>query len=411
MKIVTIGAGMRDMFLAYQHPEQIHCNTVNNQTYIMLETGSKIPIAEIQYHTGGGATNSAIAFKKLDFSVESFFKVGSDDEGTFIINALKAKKINVSHVQKSSKVATGSSCIIPAHTGNFAILAYRGANLTLTEKEIPQESITSCDQLYVTSLSQKTSELLPIITKLAKQHEKHVACNPGSSQLTANIKTLEDSLPFIDVLILNCFEATLLMGSIGKSNKNRSITTPSSFDPSILRVPQDAREGPVLSFVEVSQASHKASPGTAGRTEVVNSELDELQSSLPDLLAAPLGPQANCFTLQDYFETVLKCGPRIAVVTNGADGVYASDGTKIYYHPSLPIEVVSTVGAGDAFGSTFVAQLLKEASIEDAIRCGIINSASAISQLDATSGLVTQKELLRLLAKLNKKLLSTFPLD
>ena len=359
MKILTIGAAMRDLFLEYENPESMTFDVEGFEiSYIMLEEGKKIELDAIPHATGGGGTNSACSFLQQGFDVSSFFKVGEDLEGDEIINALSEQNIDVSSAVHSKDAPTGRSFIIPSSSGEKVILVYRGANLTIKEDELPRQAIESCDQLYITSLSKQSSKLLPIITSLAKQHKKPVAVNPGSSQLTINVATLEESLPTIDILIMNCFETSLLMEHL----------------------------------VELDQA-----PSKKVREE-----------ELPNLLAAPIVYGTIDFTLHHYFQEVLKRGPKIIVVTNGPDGVYASDGKQIYYHPSLPGKPTSTVGAGDAFGSTFVGQLLHGKSIEDAIRAGVINSYAVIQQLDATSGQLTQAELNKKVKELDQKLLQTF---
>jgi len=359
MKILTIGAAMRDLFLEYENPESMTFDIEGFEiSYIMLEEGKKIELDAIPHATGGGGTNSASSFSKQGFDVSSFFKVGDDSAGDEIIKALRKRNIDVSSAVHSEGAPTGRSFIVPAPSGNNVILVYRGANLTIKDDELPRHAIESSDQLYITSLSKQSSKLLPIITSLGKQHKKRVAVNPGTSQLTANVATLEESLASIDILIMNCFETTLLMEHL----------------------------------VELDQAP----------SEKVREE------ELPDLLAAPIVHGTICFTLRQYFEELLKRGPQLAVVTNGADGIYATDGNQIYYHPSLPGKPTSTVGAGDAFGSTFVGQLLHGKSIEDAIRAGIINSHAVIQHLDAVSGQLTQAELDKKVKELDPRLLQTF---
>lgn len=362
MKIITIGSAMQDLFLAYGAPETIALDIDGcDVNYILLEEGHKIDLDSISFALGGGGINSSCSFKRLGFSPTICCKIGNDQEGAFILKHLKAKKINVSHVATSTGDHTGRSYIIPSPTGNSALLVYRGTNLILEKKDIPLTQLKFYDQIYITSLSQTTSALLPIICKHAKKLQIPVATNPGTSQLTANVKTLEDSLDAIQILILNCFETTLLMEKFGSKMPKKQ---------------------------EMSR-----------------------NYKLPDLLSAPISRGTIRFTLQQYFKAVHERGPSIVGVTNGADGVYISDGTTIYYHPSLPIEIVSTVGAGDAFSSTFVAQLLKKHSIENAIRAGIINSAAVLEYLDATSGLLDQQELDELVAEIDQNGIKKFPLD
>ena len=116
----------------------------------------------------------------------------------------------------------------------------------------------------------------------------------------------------------------------------------------------------------------------------------------------------KCFNLLHFFKEVHARGPKTIVVTNGAEGVYVSSENTIYFHPSIPIKIVNTLGAGDAFGSTFVAGLALYKSVEMAIRCGIVNSLSVITHKDAKSGLLHKDELEYELSKLDHSLLRKF---
>ncbi len=123
-----------------------------------------------------------------------------------------------------------------------------------------------------------------------------------------------------------------------------------------------------------------------------------------------MGSPTVCFTLSQFFREIQKQGPRIVVVTNGRDGVYAAKNDTIYFHPALPVNVVSTLGAGDAFGSCFVAQIMQNKPIEYAIRAGVANSASVIQELDTQTGLLNTVTLEEKLKKLDPLLLQTFSL-
>ncbi len=124
-----------------------------------------------------------------------------------------------------------------------------------------------------------------------------------------------------------------------------------------------------------------------------------------ELLYKSLDPTSTSFTLELFFAAVHAYGTSIIVVTNGAEGVHASDKKSIYFHPSIKVDIVSSTGAGDAFGSCFVAQLNYGASIEDALRAGIINSASVIQHLGTQTGLLKKNEIDERRAKLDKGLL------
>ncbi len=66
------------------------------------------------------------------------------------------------------------------------------------------------------------------------------------------------------------------------------------------------------------------------------------ESHVPCLLQTPLISTQPSLHIRTFFKTILALGPRIVVVTNGAEGVYVAQSNKIYFHPSLGLEVVST---------------------------------------------------------------------
>lgn len=362
-KILTIGSAMQDIFTKYDSVETLHLHTTQeDMSYVCMRAGRKIEIQNLMYYCGGGATNSAVSFTRLGFDVSIFCKVGIDQAGDFIIKTLQAEHVATSTILTTNSAPTGNSFIIPGPQGNSAVLVYRGANTHITPEELPESVIAQTDQLYITSLSGPTAPLLIPITKLAKKYNKSVAANPGTSQLHAGAEYLKEALSGIDTLILNSYEAELLMTSL------------------VVKLPP----------LTVENKNDK---------------------DLPELLKKPLGSATTCFTLQQFFKTVHECGPKIIVVTNGAEGVYACDQHDIYFHPSIKIDIVSSIGAGDAFGSCFVAQLNNNTTIEDALRAGVINSASVIQHLGTQTGLLTQNEVEKKRAQLDRNMLKKYPMS
>ena len=84
----------------------------------------------------------------------------------------------------------------------------------------------------------------------------------------------------------------------------------------------------------------------------------------------------------------------IVVITDGKHGSYCYDGEKIYLCPTFPAVVTSTLGAGDAFASTFCATIDKyNWDIEKALKYGTINSASVCEHFGAQEGFLTFSEI------------------
>ncbi len=82
-------------------------------------------------------------------------------------------------------------------------------------------------------------------------------------------------------------------------------------------------------------------------------------------------------------------GPKIVLITLGADGVMAYDGVKIYRHKIIKEKNrVDTTGVGDVFNSSFAAGLVRFKNIDNALHLGLRNTAAKISHLGAQNGLL-----------------------
>lgn len=97
-----------------------------------------------------------------------------------------------------------------------------------------------------------------------------------------------------------------------------------------------------------------------------------------------------------------KKGPEIVVITDGDNGVYASDGHNFFRLPASRTQLLDATGAGDAFSSGFLACWLKQGSLQGALRWGILNSTLAIERLGAQKGLLTAREINKLLKTTSK---------
>ncbi|MEI6266423.1 MAG: carbohydrate kinase family protein [bacterium] len=84
----------------------------------------------------------------------------------------------------------------------------------------------------------------------------------------------------------------------------------------------------------------------------------------------------------------------LVVITDGKNGSYATDGEKEYYMPASTYhKVLETTGAGDAFGSTFVAMKLLGYGTKHSMKAAAFNAGSVIEHIGAQDGLMTFNEL------------------
>lgn len=96
---------------------------------------------------------------------------------------------------------------------------------------------------------------------------------------------------------------------------------------------------------------------------------------------------------KEVLTALSKLGPKICIITDGANGSYAFDGQKFYKAGILPVDAYERTGAGDAFGSGCLAALIKGKSIQEALLWGTVNSGSVIGYVGPQRGLLKEEEI------------------
>lgn len=79
---------------------------------------------------------------------------------------------------------------------------------------------------------------------------------------------------------------------------------------------------------------------------------------------------------------------QVIVVTDGRAGADALVGSSLVHVGALDVPRVNTTGAGDAFGSGFVAGFMHRGSVDEALRVAIVNSNSVVQHLGAKPGII-----------------------
>ncbi|MGI9425442.1 MAG: carbohydrate kinase family protein, partial [Hyphomicrobiaceae bacterium] len=116
--------------------------------------------------------------------------------------------------------------------------------------------------------------------------------------------------------------------------------------------------------------------------------LDVEPADAPTLLRYGLNSGGHEISLAGFMRALQNCGVPIVLVTNGADGAYVGTGRHIYHCPTLPVEVVGTAGAGDAFAATFATWMTETGDPRLALSAATLNAASVIGYADTQTGLL-----------------------
>lgn len=94
-------------------------------------------------------------------------------------------------------------------------------------------------------------------------------------------------------------------------------------------------------------------------------------------------------SINDCFKNIIKLGPEIIVITDGANGAYLYDSknNKEYFQKSITDKIIDTTGAGDCFAGTFFYFYSKGKSIEKSLYFAARNASSVIEYKGAVMGL------------------------
>lgn len=92
-------------------------------------------------------------------------------------------------------------------------------------------------------------------------------------------------------------------------------------------------------------------------------------------------------------------GPKISIITDGANGSFVFDGQRYLKAEVLPVDAYERTGAGDAFGAGCLSALIKGKTFEEALLWGTVNSASVIGYTGPQKGLLREEEMLEWLER------------
>ncbi|MEH6467633.1 MAG: carbohydrate kinase family protein, partial [Porticoccus sp.] len=117
---------------------------------------------------------------------------------------------------------------------------------------------------------------------------------------------------------------------------------------------------------------------------------------IPPLLESGLHVGGRMIPLRKAISTISHIGPTYFSLTDAMEGAYLFDGKALLYCPSVDVTSWGTAGAGDAFASTIVAQLIKGHGPERALSAATQNAASVVEYVDTQTGLLTSEQIDRL---------------
>lgn len=329
--VITIGSATIDVFVRCDDANIVSVQSTNKKSEFMSYTyGSKLEITDFSTNVGGGGVNTSVNFANLGFDTAVIFKMGEDIYSKGILKYFADKKVDLSHTVQTSKTSTGFSIILVSFEGDRTVLAHRGGNGEIKKEDIDFDAIKKAKLLYLAPLNGKSTKVLEPLVKFAHENGVKVCVNAGTSSIKRGFEYMQKILAEADVVVMNKEEAQMCTN---------------------IEIRPDTSE-------------HKYSE----------------EKIHPDLVA-----NLKKLKAKDY---------QIVVITDGSNGAYAYDGKRFFFCPVYPGKVVSTLGAGDAFASTFCASMSKTGlDIGKSLVYGSVNSGSVVSKFGATEGLLTFEQI------------------
>ena len=207
-QIICIGNATEDVFLQVADSKVFTWSDCDGDvSYLALEYGAKLKLADLLISTGGGATNCAVTFARMGMRAAIVCKVGSDGPGERVAAAMQAEGIDCSHLVRDGLRRTGYSAILMGYTHDRTILTYRGAGTYLAAEDIHWDDLQQAEWVYIGSLTGDSAPLVHDIARFCGEHKIKLAINPGGDQRKAGMAGMADIFANTTALFLNKAEA------------------------------------------------------------------------------------------------------------------------------------------------------------------------------------------------------------
>ncbi|MDP2650365.1 MAG: carbohydrate kinase family protein [bacterium] len=340
---VSVGDVTTDAFIKLK--EGVHTEPADEGpgTELCFRFGDKLEYEQVDIiHGVGNAGNAAVSAARLGATTALVTDIGEDENGDAALSAWQADGVAVDFVRRHKEYPT-----------HYHFVLRFGAERTILIKHQPWPyKIPDFPEpprwMYFSSVGEHGLEYHHELASYVKAHGVKLAFQPGTFQISLGRDRIKDAYEASEIFFCNKQEAQRILSS----------ATPSG------------------------SPTRRTSQNERGNTQ-----------------------KNDTGEFKDLLDSVRALGPSIAVITDGPNGAYASDGTGYWKMPMYPDPAppVDRTGAGDSFSSTVAAMLAEGLPLQEALRRGPINSMNVVQLIGAQKGLLTREEI--------EKLLETAPTD
>ncbi|RMD57438.1 carbohydrate kinase family protein [Candidatus Woesearchaeota archaeon] len=223
-EVICVGSAAADLF-ATSHSKMLSLKKIEKCERVCIPIGSKTLLDHFTTLAGGSAINSSTSLKRLGISSAALCIIGPDIQGKLVLDTLKKRRVKF--IGKVKKGQTGASIILSGPACDRVILAYKGVNDCLEEKDFDWREKPKW--FYFGSMLSKSLRTQFKIAKYARSHNIPLLYNPSLYVAERGVKKLSTVLKATRILVLNLEEAQALIGK--KYEEKRLIKELSKISP------------------------------------------------------------------------------------------------------------------------------------------------------------------------------------
>ena len=209
--VITVGSATVDVFAKTHFSELIKIIDPKGETDLLaFPSGSKILIDDLEFTTGGGGTNTAVALSRLGHKAAFLGKLGEGTNSDFIHKNMVKEKIRL--LCAHGKGNAGYSIILDTLEHDRTILTHKGINDHLKAKDVPFKKLKT-KWFYFSAMMEESFHTQERLAEHAQQHKIKIAFNPSTYLAEKGSRHLKNILSRTELLVLNKEEAELLVGN------------------------------------------------------------------------------------------------------------------------------------------------------------------------------------------------------
>ncbi len=176
--VISIGSSLLDIFVKSNDLEADRDGERQILTY-----GDKLELSDFHIVTGGGGSNTSVAFARFGLSSAVISETGRDEFASLITADFQKEGVETNLLIQEKLEKTGGSVILVARDSERVAMVHRGAASMLDPFDIPAFWISKSRWIHLSSLGGRKETLAKIFKVLNNNQDTKMSWNPGKKEL------------------------------------------------------------------------------------------------------------------------------------------------------------------------------------------------------------------------------------